>query len=100
MAWAWWLIMPVMKWMSASVYGWRRLSARALAMYASPTWAPAAGWAALCAAPRVAPREAARAARASRPAVRGGEGDAIMPIPCRVGTPAAGPLEPGANQQY
>ena len=35
MAWAWWWIIPDMKWMSAAVYGYRALSARALALAAS-----------------------------------------------------------------
>src|ERR671936_2517021 len=44
MACAWWWIMPDMNRMSASVYGWRTLSALAFAMAASSPCEAAAGW--------------------------------------------------------
>ena len=50
MACAWWWIMPDMNRMSASVYGWRTLSALAFAMAASSPCGAAAGWGAVRAA--------------------------------------------------
>jgi len=61
MAWAWWLIMPDMKSMSAFVYGSRALSARARAIAASGPITPTAE---PCDAPGRPVAQAAKATRA------------------------------------